>query len=474
MNYDIEISKITQYVYKGITFENDTLLNAHLALIDSMGCAISALNEPHFQQHYHTIKAHFSSQDKHSVPVAGLHHRFDISWASYTLTAMIRWLDYNDTWLAREWGHPSDNTGSILSTASYMSICHQQGITMRQVLHWLIQAYEIQGVLAMSTSLNEHGHDHVLLVKIASVAVIAKIIGCSETQCSNAISNCLADGAPLRCYRHAPNTGWRKSWAAAQACQQAVQHALFARNDEMGYPSVLTTENWGFDPVIMQQDHLCSEHAYNHYVIDNILYKVSYPIEFHAQTAIEAILLQRQIFVDHYTENIDAIHSIHIDSHDAAMRIINKHGVLNNPADRDHCIQYGVAVALLYGKLKSEMYSESFASDKRIDILRQKITVSENTRYNHLYHDYNHRAIANKVTITYVDGTVTSKEVLYPLGHAQRRNEARPLLMKKFSDAINAYYTQKQADRIINSCTDPQHILDDTIDNWIDMWIPDS
>jgi len=357
---------------------------------------------------------------------------------------MIRWLDFNDTWLAAEWGHPSDNLGGILAAADYLSRTGKP-VSVRQLLTGMIKAHEIQGILALENSFNRVGLDHVLLVRVASTAVVTALFGGSREQIINAVSNAWVDGGALRTYRHAPNTGSRKSWAAGDATSRAVRHALFALKGEMGYPSALSAQTWGFQDVLFKGKALALPQPFGSYVMENILFKISYPAEFHAQTAVEAAMtLHGQIAV-----RIGEIERITIETQEPGVRIIDKTGPLANPADRDHCIQYMVAIPLLFGRLQAADYEDHIAGDPRVDELRAKMLVRENPTFTQEYYDPNKRYIGNALQVFFKDGTASQRvQVDYPIGHRKRRAEGMPVLVRKFESSVAAHFGANQTESI--------------------------
>jgi len=370
--------------------------------------------------------------------------------AAFNIGCLIRWLDFNDTWLAAEWGHPSDNLGSILAISDYLSRQRlaqgKPAILLNDVFTAMIKAYEIQGVLALENSFNRVGLDHVLLVKIASTAVVSDILGANQQQIINAISNAFMDGGCLRAYRHAPLTGTRKSWAAGDACRRAVQLALMALQGDMGYRTVLSTQNWGFCDVLLKGKRLQLSQPLGSAVIENILFKINYPAEFHAQTAVEAaVKLYPQV-----KDRIAEISRIQIETQQPALRVIHKTAKLQNPADRDHCLQYMVAVALLTGQLSADNYEDLFAQDERIDQLRAKMQLKENPQFSQDYLDPEKRSIANSIQIFFQDNSFTRKVLVeFPLGHKRRRREAMPLLRDKFEQAVSTHLSGKKAAGIL-------------------------
>jgi 2-methylcitrate dehydratase len=392
---------------------------------------------------------------------------------------MIRWLDFNDTWLAAEWGHPSDNLGAILAVGDWLSrIAVAEGrapLTMRDVLTAMIKAHEIQGCIALENSFNRVGLDHVVLVKVASTAVASQLLGLKHDQAVNALSLAWVDGQSLRTYRHAPNTGSRKSWAAGDAASRAVRLALMARTGEMGYPSALTAKTWGFYDVSFRGQPFKFQRPYGSYVMENVLFKISYPAEFHAQTAVEAAMaLRAQLDVRH--KSADDIRSVTIRTHEACLRIIDKKGPLSNPADRDHCVQYMVAIPLLYGRLTAADYEDIFALNPEIadsiDALRAKITCVEEPRFTVDYLDPEKRSIANTIQIILKDGAALERTVEYPIGHRRRREEGIPLLIEKFKTNLRRRFPEAQQQRILDSSLDRAHLEGMPVHEYVDMYIP--
>lgn len=410
--------KIAKYVIDPPEFSQEAYETARLSLLDSFGCAILALK---FKECVKRITPLFNG-DK-GFPIIGTAFRADPINAAFSIGSQIRWLDFNDTWLGQEWGHPSDNLGALLPA------CEKGKV--KELLEAMIKAYEIQGILSLSNSFNRIGLDHVMLVKIASTAVTTHLLGGSEEQIINALSNAFADLGPLRVYRHQPNVGPRKSWAAGDACARAVFHAYRALHGEPGYSTVLSTPKWGFEHVLFQGKPLTLSRELNDYVMKHILFKTAFPAEFHAQTAVEAAF---KIYPE-IKGNWDQIEKIEIDTHESAIRIIDKKGPLNNPADRDHCLQYMVAIGLLKGKLTAEDYEAEAASDPRVDQLREKMIVKEHVPFSKDYLDPDKRSIANKLTVT-IGGKTFSHTQEYPLGHRKRRQECIPELYKKYEHNI--------------------------------------
>jgi 2-methylcitrate dehydratase len=420
---------------------------AYYCLMDTLACGFQALQYPACTKLLGPVVPGAVMPGGARVP--GTSYELDPVQAAFNIGAMVRWLDFNDTWLAAEWGHPSDNLGGILAVADYLSRRNgAQGkptLKVRDLLTFMIKAHEIQGITALENSFNRVGLDHVLLVRIASTAVTTVMLGGTREQVINALSNAWIDGGALRTYRHAPNTGSRKSWAAGDATSRGVRHALMAIAGEMGYPSAITAPKWGFQDVLMKGKPLSFPRPFGSYVMENILFKISYPAEFHAQTAVEAAMkLHPQV-----RRHIDDIERVVIETQEPGVRIIDKTGPLANPADRDHCIQYMVAVPLIFGRLQASDYEDSVASDPRIDALRAKMVVSENPTFTEEYYAPDKRHIGNAVQVFFKDGTRTERvQVDVPLGHRKRRAEGMPALVQKFESSVAAHFAPKQADAI--------------------------
>ena len=448
---------LADYVCETSLDSQEAYATARLCLMDALGCAMAALTFPACTKLLGPVVPGTIVPNGARVP--GTPFQLDPVAAAFNLGAMIRWLDYNDTWLAAEWGHPSDNLGGILMTADFLSrqavAAGMNPLTVRDVLTGLIQAYEIQGVIALENSFNRVGLDHVLLVKVATTAVAARMLGCTCEQTINALSNAWIDGQSLRTYRHAPNTGSRKSWAAGDATSRGVHLALMAVKGEMGYPSALTAKTWGFYDVLFKGQPFKFQRPLGSYVTENILFKVSFPAEFHAQTAVEAAI-QLHPGVAH---RLDEIERVVITTQESAMRIINKSGPLFNPADRDHCIQYMTAIGLILGKLTAEHYEDDAAADPRIDRLRDKMLCVEDAQYSRDYLDPEKRSIANAVQVFFKDGTQTDKvAVEYPIGHRRRREEAVPLLKRKFKENLGVRFSERKSAPIVDLFDDPQRL----------------
>ncbi|CAM3548865.1 bifunctional 2-methylcitrate dehydratase/aconitate hydratase [Hydrogenibacillus schlegelii] len=443
-SFDRLIVEIADYA-KNASIESPLAYEtARYALADALASGLYALAYPEATKMIGPVVPGATLPGGARVP--GTPYELDPVTAAFSIGTMIRWLDYNDTWLAAEWGHPSDNLGAILAVADYESrrrrALGEAPLTVRDVLTAMIKAYEIQGVLALENSLNRVGIDHVHFVKVASTAVAGALLDLTREEIQNAVSNAWIDGAALRTYRHFPNTGSRKSWAAGDATSRAVRLALWAQKGEMGYPTALSAPTWGFEAVVLKGKPLTLARPFGSYVMENILFKISFPAEFHGQTAVEAALkLHPQV-----KDRLDEIDRIVITTQEPAVRIIDKKGPLHNPADRDHCIQYMTAVALIYGDLTSDHYEEPIALDPRIDRLRAVTDVVEDPAYTEAYYDPERRAIPNAVQVFFKDGSATEKvEVFYPIGHRRRREEGIPLLLEKFERALKSRYPAKKA-----------------------------
>ncbi len=438
---------------------------ARLCLMDTLGCGLEALEYPACTKLLGPLVPGTAVLNGARVP--GTRYELDPVQAAFNIGAAIRWLDFNDTWLAAEWGHPSDNLGGILAVADWLSR-NGTPLVMRDVLTAMIKAHEIQGVIALQNSFNRVGLDHVVLVKVASTAVVSKLLGLSREAIVNAVSHAWVDGHSLRTYRHAPNTGSRKSWAAGDATSRAVRLALIAKTGEMGYPSVLTAKTWGFYDVLFRGKPFRFPRRYGSYVMENVLFKISFPAEFHAQTAVEAAVLLHPEVKDRLSD----IRKIEIVTHESAIRIIDKKGPLNNPADRDHCIQYMVAIGLVKGNLTAADYEDDVARDPRIDALRAKMVCIENKRYSRDYLDPKKRSIANQLQIFFKDGTKTRKvAVEYPLGHRRRRHEGIPLLEAKFRRNLDRRFPEPRRKLIVDLCQDPKRLEATPVNEFVDLFV---
>jgi len=446
---DAELVEIARYVHDYEIASDEAYDTARYCLMDSLACALMALAYPACHRHLGPIVP--GMRLEHGVRVPGTSHRLDPVKAAFDISCLIRWLDFNDTWLAAEWGHPSDNLGAILAVCDWQSQATQTPRTVRDVLTAMIKAYEIQGVLALGNAFNRVGLDHVILVKVASTAVATGLLGGSVSQIADALSHAWVDGHSLRTYRHAPNAGPRKSWAAGDATSRAVRLALLTLKGEPGIPTALSAPRWGFCDVLLKGQKLRLVQGYGSYVMENILFKIAFPAEFHAQTAAEAALQLHPLVAS----RLEQIERIEITTQESAIRIISKTGPLHNPADRDHSLQYIVAIALLFGRLTAEDYEDSVASDPRIDALRDKMIVKEDPRYSAEYLELDKRSIANAVQVFFRDGSSTPRvEVEYPIGHRRRRAEGIPLLLEKCRTALAEVYPNDKVETLMALFTD--------------------
>lgn len=461
--FDEVIDTLTNYVLAHEITSDLAYETALAALADSLGCAMLALKFPECRKLLGPIVPGTVVPGGSRVP--GTSYVLDPVRAAFNVGTMIRWLDFNDTWLAAEWGHPSDNLGGLLAVADFLSQQKKSEFTVRQLLTAMIKAYEIQGGLALLNSFNRVGLDHVILVKVATAAVTAGMLGGTYEQVANAISNAWVDGGPLRTYRHGKNTGSRKSWAAGDQTSRGVLFALMALQGEMGYPTVLTAKNWGFYAVLFQGKPFVFQRPLDAYVMENILFKIAFPAEFHAQTAVEcAIVLHPMI-----AARLEEIATVRIETHESALRIIDKKGGLRNPADRDHCLQYMVAIGLIHGQLTAEHYEEAFATDPRIDRLREKMTVVEEPRFSRDYLDPDKRSIASAVTVFFRDGSQTERlEIAYPMGHKKRRKEGMPFLLNKFRNNLNTRFSAEKTERILELFAHPRILEEMPVHRFID------
>ncbi|MFA7096490.1 MAG: bifunctional 2-methylcitrate dehydratase/aconitate hydratase [Gammaproteobacteria bacterium] len=467
---DQEMVDIANYVTDYVIDSKEAYETARYCLMDSIGCGLLALRYPECARHLGPIVP--GTQVPNGARVPGTRYELDPVKAAFDIGAIIRWLDFNDTWLAAEWGHPSDNLGAILAVADHLSrVRAAEGkppLTMRDVLTAMIKAHEIQGVMALENSFNRVGLDHVVLVKLASAAVAAHMLGATREQIVDTLSQVWVDGQSLRTYRHAPNTGPRKSWAAGDATSRAVRLALMTLKGEIGYPSALTAKGWGFYDVSFKGNRFKFQRPYGSYVMENVLFKISYPAEFHAQTAVEcAVTLHPQV-----RERLDDIERIVLTTHESAIRIISKTGPLYNPADRDHCLQYMVAIGLIHGNLTADHYEDEAAADPRIDALRAKMEVIEDERYSRDYLDPEKRSIANAVQIFFKDGTQTEKvEVEYPIGHRRRRREGIPLLLAKFHTNLATRLSDQQAQTVMDLCQDQERLEAMPVHEFMELFV---
>lgn len=464
---------IVDYVLNYKIEEKVAWNTAFYCFLDTIGCGLEALTYPACTKLLGPVVAGTIVPNGARVP--GTDFQLDPVQAAFNIGTIVRWLDFNDTWLAAEWGHPSDNLGGILAVADWLSRTNiangQKPLKARTVLEAMIMAHEIQGVLALENSFNKVGLDHVILVKVASTAVVGRLIGLTREELLNAVSLAFVDGQALRTYRHAPNTGSRKSWAAGDATSRAVRLALIAKTGEMGYPSVLTAPIWGFYDVSFKGNPFKFQRGYGSYVMENILFKISFPAEFHAQTAAEAAMQLHQQLKEFGKSSSD-IARVTIRTHEAAIRIIDKKGPLHNPADRDHCIQYMVAVPLIFGRLTADDYENHIASDPRIDVLRDKISCVEDAQFTADYHDPQKRAISNALTIELVDGTILPELVVeYPIGHPRRRAEGIPKLIEKYKTNLARVFSEKQQKEILTTTLDYDTFLEQDVSQLMDLFV---
>ncbi|MCH9770392.1 MAG: bifunctional 2-methylcitrate dehydratase/aconitate hydratase [Gammaproteobacteria bacterium] len=451
-DFDPEIKAIADYTLNYKVNSELAYQSAFYSFIDAIGCALLALNYPACTKLLGPVVPNTSVQN--GARVIGTSYQLDPVKAAFDNGALIRWLDFNDTFLAAEWGHPSDNLGGILSLADYLNRTQQSSFNLYDILTFMIQAHEIQGVIALENSFNRLGLDHVILVKIATTAIATKMLGGNFDAICRAVSQAWLDGQSLRTYRHAPNTGSRKSWAAGDATSRGVRLAMLTLQGEMGYPSVLSTKTWGFNDVY-HSNGLNFSRDYGSYVIENVLFKISFPAEFHAQSAVEAAIQLHPQIKNHF----DEIKTIHVRTQEAAMRIINKTGPLHNPADRDHCLQYMIAIGLIFGELTAAHYEDAIAADPKVDALREKMQITEVAEFSKDYLDPDKRSIANALQIEYQDGTRSEEIIIeYPIGHPKRRQEGIPLLMSKFTNAVNGFYPKQQADTLLKLFSDEKNI----------------
>jgi 2-methylcitrate dehydratase len=465
--YDREIIDIVDYALNYQVTSSVAYETAWNCFLDTLGCGLEALEYEACTKLMGPVVPGLNV--KNGVKIPGTTHVLDPVQGAFNIGAMIRWLDFNDTWLAAEWGHPSDNLGAILATADWLSRTTEKKFTIKDVLTAMIKAHEIQGCIALENSFNKVGLDHVILVKVASTAVVAQMFGLTRDQALAAVSLAWVDGQSLRTYRHFPNAGSRKSWAAGDATSRAVRLALIAQTGEMGYPSALTAKTWGFYDVSFKGNSFKFQRPYGTYVMENTLFKISFPAEFHSQTAVEAaMILFGQMNAAGKTQA--DIKKVTIRTHEACIRIIDKKGPLNNPADRDHSIQYMVAVPLIFGRLTARDYEEDIAADQRIDALREKIVCVEDTNYTADYHNPEKRSIANAITIEFTDGKKLAEvAVEYPIGHALRRTEGIPLLIEKYKTNLARIYDTDKQQKILELSLDYNTLASTSIDEFMDL-----
>tara|TARA_B100000929_G_scaffold290173_1_gene282902 strand:- start:916 stop:2370 length:1455 start_codon:yes stop_codon:yes gene_type:complete len=469
-NPDELLVKIADYSLNKTLESKEALETARYCLMDTIGCGLLALT---FDDCKNLLGPYIeNTQVPNGVRVPGTKHVLDPVKAAWDIGSIIRWLDFNDTWLAAEWGHPSDNLGGILAAADFISKRNvesgKEPLKIYDVLISMIKAHEIQGILALENSFNRVGLDHVILVKIASTAVICSLFCLSKEKTIDALSQAFVDGQSLRTYRHAPNTGPRKSWAAGDATSRALQLVLLTMKGQIGYPSAITAPIWGFQDVLFQRKSLSLPREFDSYVMENVLFKISFPAEFHAQTAVEAaVILHPEI-----KDKIEDIDKIVINTHESAIRIISKEGQLNNPADRDHCIQYMTAVGLLKGNLEATDYEDEVASDKRIDFLREKMVIEEDKRYSKEYLEVDKRSIPNALQIFFKDGSSTNKvEVEYPLGHRRRRKEGIPILIEKFKSNLKTQFSSSRSEEILSLCSNQTKLESTSVIDFMDLLV---
>jgi 2-methylcitrate dehydratase len=461
---------IAEYVCS-VAIESDLAYDtARYCLMDTLACGFQALDYPACTKLLGPVVPGATLAGGARVP--GTAHELDPVKAAFDIGALIRWLDFNDTWLAAEWGHPSDNLGGILATADWLSRGHRTAgrdpLTMHDVLTAMIRAHEIQGILALENSFNRVGLDHVLLVRVASTAVVTRMLGGDREQVINAVSNAWIDGGALRTYRHAPNTGSRKSWAAGDATSRAVRLAMIAMTGEMGYPSALSAKTWGFSDVLFKGRPVVLPQKLGSYVMENILFKISYPAEFHAQTAVEAAMTLHARVKD----RLDEVERIVIETQEPGVRIIDKTGPLANPADRDHCIQYMTVVPLIFGRLTARDYEDDVAADPRIDALRARTEVREYERFTKDYYDPGRRYIGNAVQVFFRDGSSTERvEVDYPIGHRERRKEGIPVLQDKFATSIAPKLPQEKWRALESLCADRGRLSATPVDDFMALLV---
>ena len=471
MTADQVLQDIADYVIDYKILSDEALNTARNCLMDTIGCGLMALKYPNCTRHLGPIVP--GTTVENGARVFGRSFELDPVKAAWDIGAIVRWLDFNDTWLAEEWGHPSDNLGAIMALSDYISRVnisnHKSPLSIKDVLEYMIKAHEIQGILALENSFNKVGLDHVLLVRVASTAVATHMLGGNRDQIIAALSQAWVDGSSLRTYRHAPNAGSRKSWAAGDATSRAVRLAMMTMAGEMAMPSVLSAPEWGFYDVSFKGRQFSFSKEYGSYVMENILFKISFPAEFHAQTAVEcAVLLYPEI-----KDKLDAIDRIEVTTHESALRIIDKTGTLDNPADRDHCMQYMLAVAMIKGDLVAEFYEDSFhQQNPLIDELRSKMILTEDKRYSKDYLADDKRSIANALQIYFNDGSRTEKvEVEYPIGHRHRRKEGIPLLERKFFNSLKNTFNNDQANRIYSLCLDSEKIKNTPVNEFMDLFV---
>ena len=469
VEFDKEIQDIVDYA---LNFEVKSELayrTAWSCLLDTIGCGLEALEYPACTKLLGPLLP--GTKVENGVRVPGTNYQLDVVQGAFNIGTAIRWLDFNDTWLAAEWGHPSDNLGAILAVVDWLNRTDGKRLTVKDILTAMIKAHEIQGCLALENSFNKVGLDHVILVKIASTAVVCQLMGLSREQTLNAVSLAFVDGQSLRTYRHFPNTGSRKSWAAGDATSRAVRLALMAKVGEMGYPTALTAKTWGFYDVSFKGNSFKFQRPYGSYVMENVLFKISFPAEFHSQTACEAAFTLHA-WMSQHGKRVDQIKQVTIRTHEACIRIIDKKGPLNNPADRDHCVQYMVAIPLIFGRLTAKDYEDEVAADPRIDELRAKINCVEDSQFTHDYHDPEKRSIANALTIEFTDGSKSPEIVVeYPVGHRRRRDEGLPLLISKYQRNLSRIFDKERCQHIEKVSLDFNRLKNVQIDEFLTLFV---
>ena len=467
--FDQEIVDIVDYALNYEVKSELAYKTAWSGLLDTIGCGLESLEYQACTKLLGPLVP--GTKVENGVRVPGTNYELDVVQGAFNIGCAIRWLDFNDTWLAAEWGHPSDNLGGILAVADWLNRSGQKQLTVKDVLTAMIKAHEIQGCIALENSFNKVGLDHVILVKVASTAVVCQMMGLTREETLNAVSLAWVDGQSLRTYRHYPNAGSRKSWAAGDATSRAVRLALIAKTGEMGIPSVLTAKTWGFYDVSFKGNHFKFQRPYGSYVLENVLFKISYPAEFHSQTACEAAF-KLYNWMQAKGKSSDDIKKITIRTHEACIRIIDKKGPLNNPADRDHCVQYMVAVPLIFGRLTAKDYEDEIAADPRIDALREKMVCVEDTQFTADYFDPEKRSIANALTIEFNDGTKSDEIVVeYPVGHKRRREEGLPLLVDKYKTNLRRIFDDAQVASIEAATLDYEKLIAMKADDFLSLYV---
>lgn len=467
--FDQEIIDIVDYALNYEVKSELAYKTAWSGLLDTIGCGLESLEYQACTKLLGPLVP--GTKVENGVRVPGTNYELDVVQGAFNIGTAIRWLDFNDTWLAAEWGHPSDNLGAILAVADWLNRSGQKKLTVKDVLTSMIKAHEIQGCIALENSFNKVGLDHVILVKVASTAVVCQMMGLTREQTLNAVSHAWIDGQSLRTYRHYPNAGSRKSWAAGDATSRAVRLALMAKVGEMGIPSALTAKTWGFYDVSFKGNHFKFQRPYGTYVMENVLWKISFPAEFHSQTACEAAFTLHS-WMQANGKKSDDIKKVTIRTHEACIRIIDKKGPLNNPADRDHCVQYMVAVPLIFGRLTAKDYEDEIAADPRIDALREKMVCVEDSQFTKDYFDPEKRSIANALTIEFNDGSKSEEIVVeFPVGHKRRREEGLPLLVAKYKTNLRRIFDESQAQKIEEVTLDYDRLLSVPADEFVTLFV---